>query len=82
MTTPAEPLPQSASSLRFDAEIIQIAHILHLHKGNTRQLLVRARKHVTDGRRTPPSFVEQRIVPNAREEGYTYDQTLGSGALL
>ena len=64
MATAAEPLSQSASSPRFDVEIIQIAHILHRDEGNARQLVVRAQKHVADGRRTPASSAELGIVPN------------------
>jgi RNA polymerase sigma-70 factor (ECF subfamily) len=44
----------------FDYPYRQIAEILQLEEANTRQLVTRARQHITDGRRTPVSSVERR----------------------
>ncbi len=44
----------------FDYPYWQIAEILQLEEANTRQLVTRARQHITDGRRAPVSSAEQR----------------------
>ncbi len=44
----------------FDYPYPQIADVLQMEEANTRQLVSRARKHITDGRRIPASFAEQR----------------------
>jgi RNA polymerase sigma-70 factor (TIGR02957 family) len=57
-----QPTERAAYSLReeFDYPYRQIAEILQLEDANTRQLVTRARQHITDGRRTPVSSAEQR----------------------
>jgi RNA polymerase sigma-70 factor (ECF subfamily) len=56
------PTERAAYILReaFDYPYDQIAGILHLNEDNARQLVSRARKHITEGRRRPVSPVEQR----------------------
>jgi RNA polymerase sigma-70 factor, ECF subfamily len=56
------PTERAAYILReaFDYPYRQIAEILQLEEANTRQLVARARQHITDGRRTPVSSAEQR----------------------
>jgi RNA polymerase sigma-70 factor (ECF subfamily) len=56
------PTERAAYVLReaFDYPYRQIAEILQLEEANTRQLVTRARQHITDGRRTPVSSAEQR----------------------
>jgi RNA polymerase sigma factor (sigma-70 family) len=56
------PTERAAYVLReaFDYPYRQIAEILQLEEANTRQLVTRARQHITDGRRTPVSSTEQR----------------------
>jgi RNA polymerase sigma-70 factor (TIGR02957 family) len=56
------PTERAAYVLReaFDYPYRQIAEILQLEEANTRQLVTRARQHITDGRRTPVSPAEQR----------------------
>jgi RNA polymerase sigma-70 factor (ECF subfamily) len=56
------PTERAAYVLReaFDYPYRQIAGILQMEEANVRQLVSRARKHVTDGRRTPVSSDEQR----------------------
>src|SRR3954469_9639382 len=56
------PTERAAYVLReaFDYPYRQIADILQLEEANTRQLVARARQHITDGRRTPVSSTEQR----------------------
>jgi RNA polymerase sigma factor (sigma-70 family) len=56
------PTERAAYVLReaFDYPYRQIADILQLEEANTRQLVARARQHITDGRRTPVSSAEQR----------------------
>src|ERR1044072_12761 len=49
----------------FDYPYRQIAGILKLSEANTRQLVTRARKHISDGRRAPASPAEQRRLLNA-----------------
>ena len=44
----------------FDYSYHQIADILQIEEANVRQLVSRARKHITDGRRAPVSAEEQR----------------------
>lgn len=44
----------------FDYSYEQIADVLHLTEDNARQLVSRARKHLTDRRRRPVSSAEQR----------------------
>ncbi|HXE11587.1 MAG TPA: RNA polymerase sigma-70 factor [Bryobacteraceae bacterium] len=56
------PTERAAYVLReaFDYPYRQIAEILQLEEANTRQLVTRARQHITDGRRAPVSSAEQR----------------------
>jgi RNA polymerase sigma-70 factor (TIGR02957 family) len=56
------PTERAAYVLReaFDYSYSQIAEILQVEEANARQLVFRARKHVTDERRTPVSAGEQR----------------------
>lgn len=56
------PTERAAYILReaFDYPYRQIAEILQLEEANTRQLVTRARQHITDGRRAPVSSAEQR----------------------
>jgi RNA polymerase sigma-70 factor, ECF subfamily len=56
------PTERAAYILReaFDYPYRQIADILGMEEGNTRQLVFRARKHIADGRRTPVSSDQQR----------------------
>jgi RNA polymerase sigma-70 factor (TIGR02957 family) len=56
------PTERAAYVLReaFDYPYSQIAEILQIEEANARQLVSRARKHVTDERRTPVSAREQR----------------------
>jgi RNA polymerase sigma factor (sigma-70 family) len=56
------PTERAAYVLReaFDYPYRQIADILQLEEANTRQLVSRARQHITDGRRAPVSSTEQR----------------------
>lgn len=61
------PAERAAYVLReaFDYPYRQIADILQLEEANTRQLVVRARQHIADGRRTPVSSSEQRRLLDA-----------------
>jgi RNA polymerase sigma-70 factor, ECF subfamily len=56
------PRERAAYILReaFDYTYEQIADVLHLTEDNARQLVSRARKHITDGRRRLVSSAEQR----------------------
>ncbi len=56
------PTERAAYVLReaFDYSYRQVSEILQIEEANARQLVSRARKHVTDGRRTPVSADEQR----------------------
>jgi RNA polymerase sigma-70 factor (ECF subfamily) len=56
------PTERAAYVLReaFDYPYRQIADILQLEEANTRQLVTRARQHITDGRRAPVNSTEQR----------------------
>lgn len=56
------PTERAAYILReaFDYSYRQIADILQTEEANARQLVSRARKHISDGRRTPVSSGEQR----------------------
>ncbi len=56
------PSERAAYILReaFDYSYAQIADVLHLSEDNARQLVSRARKHITDGRRRPVDSAEQR----------------------
>jgi RNA polymerase sigma-70 factor (ECF subfamily) len=56
------PTERAAYVLReaFDYPYRQIAEILQVEEANTRQLVARARQHITDGRRAPVSSAEQR----------------------
>jgi RNA polymerase sigma-70 factor (TIGR02957 family) len=56
------PTERAAYILReaFDYPYRQIAEILQLEEANTRQLVSRARQHISNGRRTPVSSAEQR----------------------
>jgi RNA polymerase sigma-70 factor (TIGR02957 family) len=56
------PTERAAYVLReaFDYPYRQIADILQIEEANTRQLVTRARQHITDGRRAPVSPAEQR----------------------
>jgi RNA polymerase sigma-70 factor, ECF subfamily len=49
----------------FDYPHRQIVEILHLSEANTRQLVTRARKHISDGRHAPVSSVERQHLLNA-----------------
>ena len=55
------PTERAAYVLReaFDYPYRQIAEILQLEEANTRQLVTRARQHITEGRRAPVSSAEQ-----------------------
>jgi RNA polymerase sigma-70 factor (TIGR02957 family) len=55
------PTERAAYVLReaFDYPYRQIADILQLEEANSRQLVARARQHITDGRRTPVNSDEQ-----------------------
>lgn len=61
------PAERAAYVLReaFDYPYRQIAAILQLEEANTRQLVVRARQHIAEGRRTPVSTSEQRRLLHA-----------------
>src|SRR5215510_12111602 len=61
------PTERAAYVLReaFDYSYDQIAHILRSTEANARQLVSRARKHVTDGRRKAVSSSEHRRLLNA-----------------
>ncbi len=56
------PTERAAYILReaFDYPYRQIAEIQQLEEANTRQLVARARQHITESRRTPVSSAEQR----------------------
>ena len=56
------PTERAAYVLReaFDYSYRQIADILNIEEGNTRQLVSRARKHIADGRRASVSSNERR----------------------
>jgi RNA polymerase sigma-70 factor (ECF subfamily) len=56
------PTERAAYVLReaFDYPYRQIAEILQLEEANTRQLVTRARQHITEARRAPVSSAEQR----------------------
>lgn len=61
------PTERAAYVLReaFDYSYDQIAHILRSTEVNARQLVTRARKHISDGRRKAVSSSEQRRLLNA-----------------
>ena len=61
------PTERAAYVLReaFDYSYDQIAHILRSTEANARQLVTRARKHISDGRRRAVSSIEQRRLLNA-----------------
>jgi len=61
------PTERAAYVLReaFDYSYDQIAHILRSTEANARQLVTRARKHISDGRRKQVSSSEQRRLLNA-----------------
>lgn len=61
------PTQRAAYVLReaFDYSYRQIADILRLGQANTRQLVTRARKHISNGRRSTVSSTEQRRLLNA-----------------
>jgi len=61
------PTERAAYILReaFDYSYDQIAHILHATEANARQLVTRARKHISDGRRRAVSSLEQKRLLNA-----------------
>src|SRR4051794_4291663 len=61
------PTERAAYVLReaFDYPYRQIADILQLEEANTRQLVNRARQHITGGRRAPVSSTEQRRLLDA-----------------
>jgi len=61
------PTERAAYVLReaFDYSYDQIAHILRSTEANARQLVTRARKHISDGRRKSVSSSEQRRLLNA-----------------
>jgi RNA polymerase sigma-70 factor (TIGR02957 family) len=56
------PTERAAYVLReaFDYSYSEIAEILRIEEANARQLVTRARKHVSEGRRSPVSSSEQR----------------------
>lgn len=56
------PTERAAYVLReaFDYSYREIADVLQVEEANTRQLVSRARKHISDGRRSPASSEEQR----------------------
>jgi RNA polymerase sigma-70 factor (ECF subfamily) len=43
----------------------EIANVLHLSEANTRQLISRARKHISQGRRAPVRVADQRRLLDA-----------------
>lgn len=55
------PTERAAYVLReaFDYSYREIADVLQIEEANTRQLVSRARKHISDGRRSPASSEEQ-----------------------
>jgi len=61
------PTERAAYILReaFDYSYDQIAHIIRSSEANARQLVTRARKHISDGRRKAVSSGEQRRLLNA-----------------
>ena len=61
------PTERAAYVLReaFDYSYDQIAHTIRSTEANARQLVTRARKHITDGRRKSVSSSEQRRLLNA-----------------
>lgn len=61
------PTERAAYVLReaFDYSYKRIAGVLKLGEANTRQLVTRARKHISDGRSSPVSSAEQRPLLNA-----------------
>jgi RNA polymerase sigma-70 factor (ECF subfamily) len=61
------PRERAAYVLReaFNCAYREIARILRIEDANARQLVTRAREHVSDGRRAPVSPVEQRRLLNA-----------------
>jgi RNA polymerase sigma-70 factor (TIGR02957 family) len=61
------PTERAAYVLReaFDYSYDQIAHILRSTEANARQLVTRARKHISDGRRKAVSSSEQKRLLNA-----------------
>jgi len=61
------PAERAAYMLReaFDYSYRQIAAILQMEEANVRQLVSRARNHISDARRTPVSVVEQRRLLDA-----------------
>ena len=61
------PTERAAYVLRgaFDHPYRQIADILQVEEANARQLVTRAREHVSGGRRAPVSPAEQRYLLNA-----------------
>ena len=61
------PTERAAYVLReaFDCSYDQIAHTIRSTETNARQLVTRARKHITDGRRKTVSSSEQRRLLNA-----------------
>src|SRR6267142_1733410 len=61
------PTERAAFVLReaFNYPYKDIAEVLHLEEANARQLVTRARQHVTDGRRARVSHVEQRRLLDA-----------------
>ena len=61
------PTERGAYVLReaFNYPYRQIAHILRIEEANARQLVTRAREHVSGGRRAPVSPAEQRCLLNA-----------------
>jgi RNA polymerase sigma-70 factor (ECF subfamily) len=58
------PAERAAYVLReaFDYSYGQIAEVLQVNEDNTRQLVSRARKHISDGRRRPVDAAQQRRV--------------------
>ena len=61
------PTERAAYILReaFDYPYREIANVLRLEEANARQVVTRARQHVSSGRRAPASPAEQRRLLNA-----------------
>jgi len=61
------PTERAAYVLReaFNYEYKEIAEVIHVEEANARQLVTRARQHVTDGRRARVSSAEQRRLLHA-----------------
>jgi RNA polymerase sigma factor (sigma-70 family) len=78
------PTERAAYVLReaFDYPYRQIAEILQLEEANTRQLVTRARQHITDGRRTPVTSGEQRRLTRIQTNGQSSVLISRDGAIV